>query len=225
MQKVKNFKRGVWFILMLGWAPVFAQPTLGEIIEVTKRKKLNELLMPTPTPLSASQGGKALPLPTLEAVVAPSANKKEGKEQLALWSLSGVNTNLIAEIWDGQKVYRFNARQGYTIENGWSVVSASAQSITLKHGKRILTLYPVELGSTGAEFEKLKIQNSIDAGLLKALKSSGVANLPAPLSMAQSAEGSGKTGMQPLSGIIQADEAKNPSLINNVVSNIPKINN
>lgn len=164
----------------------YAQPVLGQIIEQTKKNKLKEAREPKPTPVSGQSAAGLPPLPPMPplpssaqrnpapapaavapvpAVTAPAAQlapaapiitEAKPPEPPMLWSISGVNQQLIAELWDQKTVHRVMAVPGQALPGGWKLVQASASSLTIKLDEDTRTLYPAALGSTGGEFAPIK---------------------------------------------------------------------
>jgi hypothetical protein len=87
---------------------------------------------------------------------APIVTEAKPPEPPMLWSISGVNQQLIAELWDEKAVHRVAAVPGQTLPGGWKLVQASASSLTIKLDEDTRTLYPAALGSTGGEFGPIK---------------------------------------------------------------------
>jgi hypothetical protein len=180
MLKPRTFKY-LWAALIFGLSgSAYAQPVLGQIIEQTKKNKLKEAREPKPTPVSGQSAAGLPPLPpmpplpggaqrnsgpaakALAPVVAmpvppaPIITEAKPPEPPMLWSISGVNQQLIAELWDQKTVYRVVAVPGQTLPGGWKLVQAGPSSLTIKLDEDTRTLYPPALGSTGGEFGPMK---------------------------------------------------------------------
>jgi hypothetical protein len=177
MLKPRTFKY-LWAALIFGLSgSAYAQPVLGQIIEQTKKNKLKEAREPKPTPVSGQSAAGLPPLPPLPSsaqrnsgpaamALAPAAAKSappapvitEAKppEPPVLWSISGVNQRLIAELWDQKTVHRVLAVPGQTLPGGWKLLQANPSSLTIKLDEDTRTLYPPALGSTGGEFGPMK---------------------------------------------------------------------
>lgn len=145
-------------------AGAWAQPVLGQYIDQTKKNKLAELTQPkaadTPGPGPDAAKGSAV------------AVGKANSDVPVLWSLSGINSRLVAEIWDGQGISRVPALPGQKLPSGWTVASASPHSLTLTRGKAVHTLVPAAPGSTGGEFIQMRKTQGLEA-LLASLGSDG----------------------------------------------------
>ena len=137
-----------------------AQTSMGQLIEQVKRNKLNELL-PAPAMAGPAQPASDSALPFAPAVAAPPV----------LWSLSGVNDQLVAEVLVEESIHRFRVARGQTLPGGWTVMAGDLSSITLQQGRKVLTLFAPDPGSTGAEFAVLRRQIE-DANPMSALQSS-----------------------------------------------------
>jgi hypothetical protein len=180
MLKPRTFKY-LWAALIFGLSgSAYAQPVLGQIIEQTKKNKLKEAREPKPTPVSGQSAAGLPPLPPMPPLPggaqrnsgpaakalapvaampvppAPIITEAKPPEPPMLWSISGVNQQLIAELWDQKTVYRVVAVPGQTLPGGWKLVQASASSLTIKLDEDTRTLYPAALGSTGGEFTPIK---------------------------------------------------------------------
>jgi hypothetical protein len=173
MPKAKIFKFCACACISLLWSVQGAAqspPVIGKIIEQAKRNKLNELAPPPPVAesLPALASAKALPPhlpPTPE--LAP-----------ALWSLSGVNDRLMAEILIAEEIHRIKVARGVALPGGWTVLAGDVNSLTLRQGQKVLTLFPADLGSTGAEYPGLRkgpklVSSSFDA-FQEVLNSKGI---------------------------------------------------
>ena len=163
MPKAKIFKFCACAGISLLWAVQGAAqspPVIGKIIEQAKRNKLNELAPPPPVAesLPALASAKALPSPLPSTPELPPA----------LWSLSGVNDRLTAEILIAEGIHRIKVARGVALPGGWTVLAGDVNSLTLRQGQKVLTLFPADLGSTGAEYPGLKkglklVSSSFDA--------------------------------------------------------------
>ena len=165
------------------------QPVLGQLIEQAKTNKLTEMTQARAA--SSAAAGQGLPavgaLPGLAPVNVTKPKRvtepktKPMPELPALWSLSGVNAQLTAELWDKQNVHRLLAAPGVPVPGGWEIIAADPNSLTLRHGAFTRTLYPAAPGSSGGEYAMMKIPAAMDG----APSASGVANknqfLPAPI--------------------------------------------
>ena len=125
-------------------------PPMPPLPSGTQRSPAPVAVAPVP-PVTAS----AAQLPPA-APAAPIITEAKPPEPPMLWSISGVNHQLIAELWDQKAVYRVTAVPGQTLAGGWKLVQASASSLTIKLDEDTRTLYPAALGSTGGEFAPIK---------------------------------------------------------------------
>ena len=134
MPKAKTIK-ACGFALLAGCiaGAVQAQPVLGQVIDQTKQFKQRQLM-----PAEANK-------PVQEAADAPV-------HPPTLWSISGINDQLVAEIWQGDAVYRLPLHKGAKLPSGWQVQAFDKQSVTLKLGKESRKLSAAARGSTGWEF-------------------------------------------------------------------------
>lgn len=82
----------------------------------------------------------------------------------ALWSLSGVNERLLAEVLINEQIQSFKVVRGISLLDGWTVMAGDASSLTLMRKEKIITLFPPVPGTSGAEFSDLKKikKNEID---------------------------------------------------------------
>lgn len=168
MQKARIFKYSLGvFVAFMNCSSALAQPVLGQIIEQTKKNKLNELLQPK-SDLPSAVNGLPGALPVKKN---PTAAPKSDAEPPVLWSLSGVNSRLVAEVWESQGVQRIVVAPGRTLSSGWTVLAVDADSLTLKRGKKTQTLYPAALGTTGAEYTQLKKPQRFEDAILADLVS------------------------------------------------------
>ena len=165
MPKAKIFNLCTCVCAGLLWSSqVAAQspPVIGQIIEQAKKSKLNELAPPPPV--------LAQPLPALainkSAVTAMPATEVTP----ALWSLSGVNQTLMAEVLFDKSIHRVKVARGVVLPGGWTVLAGDAQSLTLRHDRQVVTLFPADLGSTGAEFPSLRNTSKLVSGTFGALQ-------------------------------------------------------
>lgn len=167
--------------LILGLSgSALAQPVLGQIIEQTKKAKLKEAQSPKPVQATGPNAAGLPPLPPLpplpaavqrntasafQAAAVPAApalpaapviTEPKAPEPPMLWSISGVNQQLVAELWDQKAVHRVLAVPGQTLPGGWKLLQASASSLTIKLDDDTRTLYPPALGTTGGEFGPVK---------------------------------------------------------------------
>lgn len=165
MPKARIIKFGAGacaFVSLLWVVPGAAQspPVIGKLIEQAKKNKLNELGPPPPVaePLPGLAPTKALPPPLAPTPEWPPA----------LWSLSGVNQRLTAEILIDEQIHRVKVARGVALPGGWTVMAGDVSSLTLSQGQKVLTLFPSDPGSTGAEYPGLKkgpklVSSSFDA--------------------------------------------------------------
>lgn len=127
MPKAKNIKLCALTVTLMGMvAHGSAQPVLDQMISQAKQAKLRQ-----------SQG---------------VASIQEETQPMQLWSISGINNQLVGEIWHGDVIHRLQLRPGNLLPNGWQVVSADSRVVTLRRGLERSRLYPVAPGSTGWEF-------------------------------------------------------------------------
>ena len=134
MPKAKIIKScgGLVFVLLVA-TEAHAQPVLGQVIDQTKQAKLRQLA-PRNNAATASADEALPPPPPL------------------LWSISGINQQLVAEIWQGDAVYRLPLVKGAKLPTGWQVVASDKQSVTLKLGSEQRKLTTAARGSTGWEY-------------------------------------------------------------------------
>lgn len=136
MPKVKAIKWCVVTALVWsGVGMVHAQPVLGQVIDQTKQLKQRQL---APTNAKAVAEEVAPPPPP--------------PPPPTLWSISGINNQLIAELWQGDSVYRLPLEKGAKLPTGWQVVGFDKQSVTFKLGKQTRKLTAAARGSTGWEY-------------------------------------------------------------------------
>ena len=132
MPKAKIIERCALTAMLLGMSlPALAQPVLEQVINQAKQAKLRQ-----------AQGSSNALMPDEEV------------QPMQLWSISGINNKLVGEIWQGDMVQRLPLRPGSKLPNGWQIVSADSQSVTLKRGEQRRKLYPTAPGSTGWEFSQ-----------------------------------------------------------------------
>ena len=134
MPKAKTIKSccGLVFVFLVAMH-AHAQPVLGQVIDQTKQTKLRQLAPKSGA--GAASADEALPPPPP-----------------LLWSISGINQQLVAEIWQGDSVYRLPMVKGAKLPTGWQVVASDKQSVTLKLGSEQRKLTPAARGSTGWEY-------------------------------------------------------------------------
>lgn len=144
----------LWFWLVAA-APSLAQPVLGQAIEQAKKNKLNELF-PAAAEESPSPGGPASGLKALP----------QEPPTPVLWALSGINSQLNAEVLLADEIQRFPVVRGYVLRGGWVVVSGDGRGLTLQNGKKVLTLFPPAPGTTGSEFVGLRKAKANDGEAL-----------------------------------------------------------
>lgn len=160
MPKAKIFKLGLCACLLWGiGASAGAQSSLGKIIEQTKKNKLDEIMPPPPPPPPPPAPAKdanapKTPVDGTDALVDNSENFEESDIAPALWSLSGVNSRLIAEVWENKEVQRIVVTRGTTLSGGWVVMAADTQSLTIQRDREVRTLFPPAPGTTGQEFAR-----------------------------------------------------------------------
>lgn len=124
--------------IWIGSGAAQAQPVLGEMIDQTKQQKQRQLLPPAKEASNDAANAAVTPPP-------PPPPPE-------LWSITGVNGQLIAEIWQGESVHRLMLEKGAKLPTGWRVVDFDTQSVTIKKGKAQRTLTAASRGSTGWEF-------------------------------------------------------------------------
>lgn len=122
------------------------QSSMGQMIEQVKRSRLGELA-------PAVSASPVAPMPDPGSSLAPAVAAPP-----ALWSLSGVNDALVAEVLIDDVIHRFRVARGRTLPGGWTVLAGDVSSVTLQQGRKVLTLFPVDQGSVGAEFPALRRQ-------------------------------------------------------------------
>lgn len=133
MPKVKTsallWVTALWFGVT---ALAYGQPVLGQVIDQTKQAKLRQ--------------------------IAPSVASKQGSEDVPaaplpqLWSISGINGKLVAEVWQADAIYRLPLQKGVKLPSGWQVVGFDKQSVTFKLGNDRHKIPVVARGSTGWEY-------------------------------------------------------------------------
>jgi hypothetical protein len=145
---------------------------MGQIIEQAKKNKLNELLPPPVMPEAAPAAERA-GRPRLPPALAPLPPVVP-----ALWSLSGVNQNLMAEVLIAEDIHRVKVARGVVLPGGWTVMAGDYDSLTLRNGSRVITLFPADPGSSGAEYPSLrkttKLVSSSFGALQELLNSRGI---------------------------------------------------
>lgn len=157
MPKAKIFKLGLCACLLWGvGAPVQAQSSLGKIIEQTKKNKLEEILPPPPPPPPPTKDAKASGAANDggETLAGDTGKPEDSEVAPALWSLSGINNRLIAEVWENNEIQRIVVTRGTTLSGGWVVMAADTQSLTIQRDKEVRTLFPPAPGTTGGEFAR-----------------------------------------------------------------------
>jgi hypothetical protein len=134
-------------------------PPMPPLPSGTQRNPAPVAVAPAP-PVTASAAQLAPAAPAAPAAqlapAAPIITEAKPPEPPMLWSISGVNQPLIAELWDQKAVHRVTAVPGQTLPGGWKLVQASPSSLTIKLDEDTRTLYPAALGSTGGEFTPIK---------------------------------------------------------------------
>jgi hypothetical protein len=142
MPKANNTIRlGLVTLLVFSFqSVVHAQMTLEDVIEQAKQQKRRE----SAPPALASATSNAL-----------KETDHPHEDMPKLWSLSGVNDKLTAEIWQGDVVHHLPLRIGARLSSGWIVKAFDRQSITFQRGKNIRTLAVALRGSTGWEFSQM----------------------------------------------------------------------
>lgn len=143
-----------------------AQEGLGQVIEQTKQLKLRQL-----SPGAQSKS------PQDEVLLPPPPPP-------TLWSISGINDRLVAEIWQADNIYRLPLEKGVKLPSGWQVVSFTSQSITFKQGGKQLKLTAANRGSTGWEYPQTpRLSNgsgqSASSAVVSPAARSAASNLPA----------------------------------------------
>lgn len=149
MPKAKSFNSLACILLIFGC--VFgaeAQPLVGQMIEQTKKNKLEELLLLSGTKDSDPLGQKG-------SRVRAEKNKDESQVP-ALWSLTGINDAMIAEVVIENEIHKFKVDNGRMLPGGWIVKGGDSESITLQLGKRVQTIFAPTSGSSGAEYSFFK---------------------------------------------------------------------
>ena len=142
MPKPNNINTLIFFTLSMAAAGTgWAQPVLGQAIEQAKKTKLNELF---PSPVEE-------PTVVGRGTFITKAVTEEPPEPV-LWALSGINSELNAEILLADQIQRFPVVRGYVLRGGWVVMAGDTRSLTLQNGKKVLTLFPPAPGTTGSEF-------------------------------------------------------------------------
>jgi hypothetical protein len=148
MPKARNIKLCALTVTLLGMvAHSSAQTVLDEVISQTKQAKLRQ-----------SQG---------------SVSIQDEAQPMQLWSISGVNNQLVGEIWHGDVIHRLQLRAGNHLPSGWQVVSADSRSVTIRRGLERRRLYPTAPGSTGWEFAQTPRVVIAPPGQLAAANTSG----------------------------------------------------
>jgi hypothetical protein len=149
MPKVKSIN----LILLFGMQflmhfPVQAQPVLGQVIEQVKRNKVLQLM-------PQSSGDVTLPANKIK-------NPPVVKESYppVLWSMSGINASLTAELLIDEQIYRIKVAPGRLLPGGWSVLDADLASMRIKNGKKLMTLSVPAPGASSAEYPALDKDNS-----------------------------------------------------------------
>jgi hypothetical protein len=154
MPKAKNIKLCALTVTLLGLATHSpAQSVLDEVISQSKQAQLRQ-----------SQG---------------SASIQDEAQPMQLWSISGINNQLVGEIWQGHVIHRLPLRAGTQLPNGWRIAAADALSVTLRRGQERLKLYPTAPGSTGWEFAQTPRVQTAPTGQLAVANSAGGGG-PAP---------------------------------------------
>lgn len=136
-----------------------AQPVLGQMIEQAKKNKLVEMM----------------PAPASDALAAGRKNDGAYAAQNTtpvLWSLSGLNRSLAAELLIGEKIYPVRIFSGASLPGGWTIVDGNADSLTLKRGRKAVTLYPLAPGTSGGQFASLRRAHSSDPDSLLGVQES-----------------------------------------------------
>jgi hypothetical protein len=148
MPKAKNIKLCALTVMLVGVvAHSSAQSVLDQVINQTKQDKLRQ-----------SQG---------------SVSIQDEAQPMQLWSISGINNNLVGEIWQGDVIHRLQLRAGNTLPSGWQIVSADSRSVTIRRGLERRKLYPAAPGSTGWEFAQTPRVTIAPPGQLAAANTSG----------------------------------------------------
>ena len=148
MPKAKNIKLCALTVMLVGVvAHSSAQSVLDQVINQTKQDKLRQ-----------SQG---------------SVSIQDEAQPMQLWSISGINNNLVGEIWQGDVIHRLQLRAGNTLPSGWQIVSADSRSVTIRRGLERRKLYPAAPGSTGWEFAQTPRVTIAPPGQLAVANTSG----------------------------------------------------
>jgi len=148
MPKARNIKLCALTVTLLGMvAHGSAQSVLDQVISQAKQDKLRQ-----------SQG---------------SVSIQDEAQPMQLWSISGINNQLVGEIWQGDVIHRLQLRAGNQLSNGWQIVSADSRSVTIRRGQERRKLYPAAPGSTGWEFAQTPRVVVAPVGQLAAANTSG----------------------------------------------------
>ena len=155
MQKAKIFKRVFsrcgYACICAAWlwgtsVSAMAQPVLGQIIEQAKKNKLAELLAP-PALAPGAVSSAPVDLVGLDPNIKKNSfePRKAESELPMLWSMSGINTQWVAEIWVNSVMHRLLAVPGQKMPGGWEVTNASSSTLTLASSlKRFASTQPAE---------------------------------------------------------------------------------
>ena len=73
-----------------------------------------------------------------------------------LWSINGVNSELMAEVWIDSVMHQVMVVPGQKLPGGWEVLEGNSDFLTLGRKKARLTLTPAAKGSMGGEFSNMK---------------------------------------------------------------------
>jgi hypothetical protein len=151
MQKVKIFNIVICFCLPWLSVSVAAQnqQVIGQLIEQAKKQKQIELN-------SLNLVGDADKSLNNKKIKSLQISPPDVPELPVLWSLTGINNKLSAEILINEKIQKIAVVRGVEIASGWVVLAGDEKSLTLIQSKKTLTLFPVAMGSTGGEFQSLK---------------------------------------------------------------------
>jgi hypothetical protein len=158
MPRVKLFKY-LMCLGILGCQPAWlhAQPVIGQMIEQAKRSKWMEL-----APLTEA------PVPGRMSATAPVDDGTTPE----LWSLNGLNRLITAELLFGEQIHQVLIKPGARIPGGWTIVQGGAESLTIRKGKKKVTLHPVALGSAGNQFSALRVGSKSDPNSLFGIQDS-----------------------------------------------------
>lgn len=148
MPKVRIFKAslmGLAVCVASAWAQ--APSVLNQVIEKTKEEQKKQL--------ASGKSGSAKTEGEAGAPVAP-APIPVPEPVPELWSVSGINGELMAEIWLGGAIHRVPLRTGERLPGGWKLYQIDEAGVLWVRGsgsrQRRVTLRPIQKGSTGWEY-------------------------------------------------------------------------